>query len=106
MKRKFPHWECKTHEPCSSFNMNNLVRHSMPWCDIVTSTKYLTKPNTIGGRNGDVSRKYYPDWIAYCQKKVDEKQEREGWKRQVEELDKDISSYQQTHINKYIDTIT
>lgn len=102
MKEKFSHWACKTHN-CSSFNMNNLVRHSMPWCDIVTSAKYLSKPKTIGGYNGDVSRKYYPDWIEYCQRKVKEKQDKENWVRQVELLNKDIESYQQTHINKYID---
>jgi len=102
MRTKFSHWRCETHD-CSSFNFNNLTRHMMPWCDIKKSERYPSKPRTIGGYHGDVSRKYFADWIDYCKKKELDKIKEISWKRQVEKLNEYLETHEQTNINKYLE---
>lgn len=62
----------------------------MPWCDIVKSIRILSKPRTLGGFNGDVSRKYYPDWDKYCVELQHKKQRTQIWERQVKANDENV----------------
>mgnify|MGYP001365287061 CR=1 FL=1 len=68
-KHKWQRWICKTHD-CGSYNFGNLVRHEMPWCEIVyESSVMLKKPKTFGGMNGDVGRHHFKDWQSFCVEK-------------------------------------
>jgi hypothetical protein len=52
-----------------------MAKHEMPWCDIVSvETNGIIKPKTkyepsLGGCNGDISRKHYRDWEIYSQQR-------------------------------------
>ncbi len=79
-------WVCLTHE-CGSCNFNNLSRHEWEACDIRKKTG-RPPSNTWhdprkGGLNGDVSRKFYPDWERLCRERQRGAQKIENWKRQL-----------------------
>lgn len=65
---------CNVHR-CSTYNMNMMGSHEMPWCDIVSvETVGIQYPKTkydpaLGGMNGNIGRHYYRDWEIYCQQK-------------------------------------
>lgn len=84
---KVSYWECLTHE-CGSTRFNNLSRHQWEVCDV---RKKSGKPpkNTwhneeIGGKNGDVSRKFYKEWDRFCLDKQQMKQKKDIWVKQYE----------------------
>ena len=93
---KFSYWWCEKHQ-CGSFNFNNLSRHEMPFCDIRKDVRYLHKPRTIGGHNGDVSRKYYKDWDEYCVVLQQKKLRTVTWKKQVEANEENVDYYRKLY---------
>lgn len=59
-------WKCLVHN-CGSYNFNNMDRHEMPWCKIITEqTVGVILPGTFGGYNGNLSRQYFKDWHEHC----------------------------------------
>ncbi len=61
--RIFSRWRCTEHD-AGSYNFNNMHRHIIDdLCVIVIEdTVGVIKPKTFGGYNGDVSRKFLPEW--------------------------------------------
>jgi len=84
---KVAYWECLTHE-CGSTKFNNLARHSWDACSIQKKVGQLQKNTwhnaTIGGLNGDVSRKFYKDWDKLCLEGQQRGQKKIIWARQLE----------------------
>jgi len=79
----FTRWICRKHN-CGSYNFNNLGRHEMPWCDIVTEdTAGIIRPKTFGGYNGDVSRHYFKDWILYSRTEDMDRHALKAWNNYV-----------------------
>jgi len=105
---KFHYWKCITHE-CGSFKFNNLNRHSMPWCEIQDGYSLLNDHNTwhnekIGGLNGDVSRKFYPDWDRYCLELNQQKQRALGWAKQVEANEENVD-YHREKLRRFMEKL-
>jgi len=79
------YWECKTHE-CGSTKFNNLSRHEWEACTIVKKNgeppKNTWHNSTIGGLNGDVSRKFYKDWDKLCLERQQREQKKQNWIKQ------------------------
>ena len=78
--RMFNRWICITHD-CGSYKFKNLVDHEIPSCEIITvQTVGVIKPKTWGGFNGDVSRKYIPEWINFHREKQMQENALENWR--------------------------
>mgnify|MGYP006871746502 CR=1 FL=1 len=97
------YWECSVHQ-CGSTRFNNLSRHEMPWCDIVKRTG-IPLQNTWhdemkGGLNGDLSRKFYRDWDAFCLEKQQLIQKKNNWERQLKEHEEFID-VERERLNKW-----
>lgn len=88
-----PYWECLTHG-CGSTKFNNLSRHAWGACTIVKKVGKLQKntwhDSSIGGLNGDVSRKFYRDWDRYCLEKQQRTQKKENWVKQYEAHEENV----------------
>lgn len=77
--RLFGRWRCITHD-AGSYNYNQLLRHEIDSCDIITEyTVGIVKPKTFGGFNGDISRQYLPEYIEDIQKKELERAALQKW---------------------------
>ena len=83
---KVAYWECLTHE-CGSTKFNNLTRHAWEACNIskkMGQCRTSTWHNkSIGGLNGDVSRKFYREWDKFCLDKQQMYQKKDNWVRQL-----------------------
>jgi len=89
--RIFTRWRCLTHN-CGSYSTGNFTHHVWDECEIVyEDTVGIVKPKTFGGFNGDVSRKHFPEWKKYTNKKVNRLQKIKAWKEysEQEQLRKD-----------------
>lgn len=81
----FTRWVCKKHK-CGSYNFNQLLRHEMPWCDIITEdTVGVIKPKTFGnpGGKGDLNRDKFPDWVEYSRRNDVDLHKMVSWNRYV-----------------------
>ena len=105
---KYTYWSCKLHE-CGSFKFNHVMRPEMPWCEIV---KGYTRPNgnktwynpEIGGLNGDISRKFFPDWDKFCLEKQQKLLRKDQWVRQVQANDANVDYHTQKY-RKFVEEL-
>jgi len=58
----FSRWRCLTHD-CGNYNFNNMIRHEIDSCDIISEeTVGVVRPKSFGGFGGDTSRRYLQEY--------------------------------------------